>query len=160
MPDEREVPWLQPKPFCEGSHRRKALEDFDRDPSGDRDHYLDLLGQFLDVDNPTKFKAIPELRKAIQKQGRIFPSNAGSYRKLIPIVRGVILNGIDQFPKKVRKKRKGKRKAKISYEEIFERWLNAESTSSIAEKAGISRKRISQIIKARKDETDKSKGID
>jgi hypothetical protein len=160
MPNDEKAAWPQPRPFCEGRFRREALEKFDRDPNGDRDYFLDLLGQFLDVENPKKFKTIPELRKAIQQDKRVFPSNAGSYRKLIPIVRGVLLHGINFFPKKVRKKRAGKRKAKISYEEILERWLKAESISRIADVAGISRTRVRQIVKSESLARDNSKRIE
>lgn len=96
-------PWQLPRPFNEETARREALEKFDEDPSGDRQHYLVLIGLYLDMRHPRNIKAVGELRRIVKEDGRVFPTNAGSYTRLIPIVRGVMKQGIDFFAKKKQK---------------------------------------------------------
>lgn len=145
------IPWLESRVAVLPTNQRireAELKEFDEEGQGDRRHYLNLLGQYLDMDNPTRIETIPQLRKKVRSEGRVFPSNAGSYKNLIPITRGVIEKGIDYFPKKERIKRKGKKKSKLDYATILERAERCESISKIAQDAGISRSRVRQIIKS------------
>lgn len=135
-----------PSEFLEESSKDRLLEIFDEEEDLTRTELLCLLGQFLIDEDPHNFGTIAEARAFVHGKGKIFPKNVGSSFRLRAAVRGTIEQGIAFFPDKETKKREGIRKTKIPYEEICDRHRTGESVSAIAERAGVSRKRIRQII--------------
>lgn len=135
-----------PSVFLEEGSKNIQLELFDQNEELTRGQLLYLLGQFLRENDPHKFETIAQARAYIHGEGKKFPENVGSTFRLRRATRGVMEKGIDYFPDRETKKRQGVRKTKITYIEICNRHRNGESVSTIAELAGVSRKRIRQII--------------